>query len=157
VVLIGDSGSGKSTLAATLALTGDALLADDCALVQDGAVYATGRGCRLDAGALKRLAIAGVEVDATGKGLVDERHGLRLAGGPVALNRLIVVGERNAPLGVAEAFEILTRQRFWMRRPATRALLDETALILAGRPQVMEIDWASPDILKRVRDLAARG
>ena len=155
IVLIGESGAGKSTLAATLALSGDALIADDCAFVRDGAVYATGRGCRLDAEAQAHLGIAGVGVDATGKGLVDERHGLRLAERPVALHRIIVVGERNGPLGFARSFEVLSRQRFWLRRPATRQLLDQIAVLLADHPPVMEVDWASPDIVERVRDLAS--
>ena len=155
ILLIGESGAGKSTLAATLARSGDALIADDCALVQDGMVYATGRGCRLDAEAQEHLGIVGVGVDATGKGLVDERHGLRLAEHPVALHRIIVVGERDGPLGFARSFEVLSRQRFWLRRPATRQLLDQIAALLADHPQVMEVDWASPDIVERVRDLAA--
>lgn len=156
IVLIGESGAGKSTLAAALALTGDALIADDCALVQDGMVYATGRGCRLDAHALTLLGLADVHVDATGKGVVDERHGVHLAEGRVPLLRIIVVGERNGPLGVAQSFEMLSRQRFWLRRPTQRALLDEIAVLLADRPQMMEVDWASPNILERVRELATR-
>jgi hypothetical protein len=139
-VLVGASGAGKSTLSIRLARNGAQLLGDDCAAILAGWVYPTYRPGRVWPASLVRLGLQEMSPDASGKVLLDERHGVRIARSPVPLATVVLVGTRPRCLALDEALHVIVGQRFHLSLRPPRVLFDEGVRLLRESGPINEID-----------------